>query len=521
MSKKIRIVFSFVLLLSVVAGSAAIVNAQDDMSTVIIGTTDEPSGLDSGYAYAVHDWEILKNTGDSLLGYVPGTSELVPSLAVDMPEVSDDGLTYTFTLREGVEFADGTPLNAQIVADSVTRALTLEGDISGFVAQYIESVEATDDSTVVFHLTAPFAFFPALAATAPFIPMNPNQFAIDELNTTPDTIDGVGAYRMVEYVPGEQMVLEVNENYWDESVDPYFDRVIIRYFADPTTMSLAVENGEIDIAWRILGPVEATRLQAVEGVNVTRIDAPTMRYLVVNHTFPPHDNNNINAALAASIDRETLVDRVFEGRNSPAYSMVPQGVPYATEAFLDAYGFQDLDTARALLEGEGFSADNPLEITLWYPPEHYGTTTADVMQVLKEQIESTGMVTVTLESQNWGEYIGALVAGEYPFAILGWFPDYIDPDTWLSPFGTCTQSANIGINYCGDEMEELLTTGGTNTDPAIREAAYTAAQELWTTEVPTIPLFLEPEYITARDGIDGILIGPPFEFLYRELFAVE
>jgi peptide/nickel transport system substrate-binding protein len=256
-------------------------------------------------------------------------------------------------------------------------------------------------------------------------------------------------------------------------------------------------------------------------VNVTRIDAPTMRYLVVNHTFPPHDNNNINAALAASIDRETLVDRVFEGRNSPAYSMVPQGVPYATEAFLDAYGFQDLDTARALLEGEGFSADNPLEITLWYPPEHYGTTTADVMQVLKEQIESTGMVTVTLESQNWGEYIGALVAGEYPFAILGWFPDYIDPDTWLSPFGTCTQSANIGINYCGDEMEELLTTGGTNTDPAIREAAYTAAQELWTTEVPTIPLFLEPEYITARDGIDGILIGPPFEFLYRELFAVE
>ena len=113
MSKKIRVVFSFVLLLSVVVGSAAIVNAQDDMNTVIIGTTDEVDGLDSGHAYAVHDWEILKNTGESLLGYVPGTSELVPALAADMPTVSDDGLTYTFTLREGVQFADGTPLTAQ------------------------------------------------------------------------------------------------------------------------------------------------------------------------------------------------------------------------------------------------------------------------------------------------------------------------------------------------------------------------------------------------------------------------
>ncbi len=251
--------------------------------TIIIGTTDEINSLDAQDAYAVHDWEILKNTGLPLLQYIPGTAETVPG-AADFPTVSDDGKSFTYTLREGLQFADGTPVTAQTFVDSWDRLNTLEGQVSGLIQIYVDSVEALDDMTVVYNLKDAFGFFPALSATAPFIPANPNQFPADEIVQFPESVDGIGPYRMVSYVPGEQLVLEANPLYIDEP--PLIPNVIVRYFADPTTMSNAVESGEIDIAWRILGPVEATRLMEVEGLTVTRIDAPALRYMVFNHCYP-------------------------------------------------------------------------------------------------------------------------------------------------------------------------------------------------------------------------------------------
>jgi ABC-type transport system substrate-binding protein len=257
--------------------------ASGSTDTIIIGTTDEVHSLDPQDAYATHDWEIIKNTGVPLLKYAPGTSELVPGAAVDFPTASDDGMTYTFTLRDGIQYADGTPLTAQDYVRSWDR-IGLEGDVSGLMQLYITDVTAPDDQTVVVQLNAPYGFFTALAATAPMVPANPNIFPDDELVTFPEVVDGIGPYRMVSYTAGEQMVLEANPNYFGDDA-PIIPNVIIRYFADPTTMANAVETGEIDIAWRVLGPVEATRLQDVAGLTVEKINAPTLRYLVFNHTY--------------------------------------------------------------------------------------------------------------------------------------------------------------------------------------------------------------------------------------------
>lgn len=256
--------------------------ASGSTDTIIIGTTDEVNSLDADDAYATHDWEILKNTGVALMSYVPGESTLVPGAAAAEPTVSDDGLTYTFVLRDDLKFADGTPVTSADYVRSWNRLNTLEGQVSGLIQLYVESVEAIDDLTVAYHLKAPFAFFPALAATAPFIPVPPS-FPDDAINQFPETLDGIGPYRMVSYVPGEQMVLEANPYYFGEA--PLIPKVIIRYYADPTTMSQAVEKGEIDIAWRVLGAVEATRLMDVSGLTVMRINAPTLRYLVFNCAY--------------------------------------------------------------------------------------------------------------------------------------------------------------------------------------------------------------------------------------------
>jgi peptide/nickel transport system substrate-binding protein len=220
----------------------------------------------------------------ALMGYTPGTADLVPAAAADFAVVSDDGKTYTYTLKEGIQFADGTPLTADDFVYSWNRLNTLEGQVSGLVQVYVESVEAPDAKTVVYHLKNPIGFFNALAATAPFVPVNPKTFTMDKIVAFPDKLDGVGPYRMVSNVPGEQLVLKANPNYKGEG-KPIIPNVIIKYFADPTTMGNAVEKGEIDIAWRILGSVESTRLQSVKGLTVQKIDAPTLRYMVFNHTY--------------------------------------------------------------------------------------------------------------------------------------------------------------------------------------------------------------------------------------------
>ena len=258
--------------------------ASGSMDTIIIGTTDEVNSLDADDAYATHDWEIIKNTGAALLSYVPGTSELVPGAAADFPVVSDDGLSCTFTLRDNLMFADGTPVTAADYVYSWDRLNALEGQVSGLIQLYVDSVEAVDDLTVKYNLKASFGFFPALAATAPFVAVNPAEFSMDAINAFPEVLDGIGPYKMVSHTPGEQMELAANEYYFGDDA-ALIPNVIVKYFADPTTMSNAIESGEIDIAWRTLGPVEAIRLMDVEGVNVVKVDAPALRYMVFNHTY--------------------------------------------------------------------------------------------------------------------------------------------------------------------------------------------------------------------------------------------
>jgi peptide/nickel transport system substrate-binding protein len=223
----------------------------------------------------------------------------------------------------------------------------------------------------------------------------------------------------------------------------------------------------------------------------------------------------LKQAIAAAIDREVIVDRVFEGRNIPAYHMVPQGYPFATEPFRAAYGERDLEKAKAILTGLGYTADKPFTFELWFPPEHYGTTTADVMQVIKEQLEETGLIKVTLKSQNWAEYVDSFVAGQLPVFMLGWFPDFADPENWLSPFASCIGSPDNGVNYCDPKMDELLVKAASSSDPAVRQATYLEIGDYYAQQVPTLPLFWEPEFVTYRNGVQGVKIGAPFEFNYN------
>lgn len=260
--------------------------ASGSPDTIIIGTGDRVFSLDPNDAYSVHDWEILKNTGLPLLKVAPDGQELVPG-AAELPEISPDGLQYNFRLKPGLTYADGSSLLAQDYVYAFQRLETLHGEISGLITQYVAGVTAPDESTVVIQLKYPAAFFPALAATTAFVPVNPAEFSLEELNPFPNELNGTGPYRMVSHEPGESMLLEKNPFYLEPD-QPAIPNVLIRYFSDPVSLSRALEEGEIDIAWRGLGAVEAARLETVaqaRGLVVQNVDALTLYLLVFNHTF--------------------------------------------------------------------------------------------------------------------------------------------------------------------------------------------------------------------------------------------
>ncbi len=509
--------------------------------TVIIGTTDAIASLDPADAYSTRDWELLKNFNEPLLKWVPGSGdELVPGIAASMPVPSEDGLTWTVTLRDGLTFGDGTPLTADIAAAQLTRLLTISETGPNAVGltlgnPYVDSIEAVDEVTLQFNLPAPIAFFPQLLASAAYTMPNPATYTEAELNLFPTApLTGTGPWIITDIVPDEAVTLEPNPNYYGDA--PQLDQIIVRQFGDPQSMALALQNGEIDVAWRILGSELATELGGVDGLNSVVVPAGPIRYLIINHVLEPTNDPNVRKAIAAAIDRDELSDVIFGGAVDPLYSPVPPGFLGANEAFDTLYASPDPDAARAFLEASGYSEDNKLVLPVWYPPEHYGATTADGVLLIVQQLEATGMITVDVQAQEWGTYIGAVAGGEdYPVSVLGWFFDFPDPENYLQPFienggtGTMVTANEVGgaiTPGVDPALLDLLVASRAETDPAARAEIIGQLQDVYAEEVVTIPLWIEPEFIVYRDGICGdaalpnaesLNIGATMEFVYSVL----
>ena len=491
--------------------------AMPELKTVIIGVTDEISSLDFSDAYSTHDWELMRNVNVPLTDYIPNTAEIAEGVAKEWV-ASEDGLTWTFTLDSGWMYPDGSELVAADIARTIERALALPGDIQGVMTAYVAGVEAPDDQTVVITLNNPRGDFPQIVSLAPFMPIREGVYPEDDLLRYPEPpIVGVGPWQIVDYDVEEQVVMERNPNYKKGFGPDAPDRVIVRYFADATSMALAVENGDIDISWRILGPPEVQRLGELEGLTVVNTGGGGIRYLVLNEAMDPMNDKNVRQALAYLLDRDEIVDRVMQGTVDPLYSQVPPGFLASGEYFVDRYGIgADIASAEELLAASGYSAENPLVFDLWYPPEHYGTHAAQIFQVLEEQFEATPFIQVNLQSQEWGTYVHACTDGEYPACYLGWFFDYPDTSNYLDPFADSVASPSMGISYASEEMDQYLRDAGAVTDPMEREQLYTDAQILYAEDVVTLPMIIEAEFAVFRnDKVSSVSIGPALIFDYE------
>ncbi len=484
--------------------------------TLVYGTTEKITDMDPCNAYDFHTWEIFYNIYEGLMSYPPGKTNLVPGLA-ESYSVSDDGMAYTFKLRKGVKFSDGTPFNAYAVKWSIDRVMRLQGDPSWLVTDFVHYVYLVDDYTVAFILKNPVAYFPSLVATPPYYPVNPNVYPADKIVKNPTDLKGgklvgLGSYQAVSFKRDEEVVLDVNPYY--HGTKPMNDRVVIRYFADATTMRLSLEKGELDFAFKSFNPSDISDLEKAKGIKTIKGQGPYIRYICFQCNTAPFNDKVVRQGIAAAINRPEIIKKVFLGQNAPLYSMVPMGMWTHSDNFKTVFGDGNIAKSKELLASKGFNAKNKLKIDFWYTPSHYGDTEVDQAAVIKSQLEATGVMEVSVKSAEWATYKQNWKEQLMPVYLLGWYPDYIDPDNYTAAFAGTAGSKGNGIYFSDPKWDAMFVEGQKSIDESKREAIYKEVQQMWTDEVPTCPIFQGSLYLFSQKNVDGIMISPTLQFMY-------
>jgi peptide/nickel transport system substrate-binding protein len=475
---------------------------------IIFGTTDTVVTLDPAKAYDFASSNILFNVGETLVGFPPGEVEPAPMLAEDW-EVSDDGLTYTFTIREGVTFSNGHELTSEDVKFSLDRVIQMAHPAGAASMLFvIDNIETPDERTAVITLEAPNStFLPRLAYTVATIVPSDGTYpapsdSIEEEDAEEaeqaaeefvnEDLIGTGPYVVADFSEGESITLEANPDYWGDA--PANDRVMIRFFQTSSQMKLALESGEIDVAHRDFSPDEMADLEGNEDVQTIAGDGGRTRYIVLN---PFHDevaDVDVRRAIAAGIDRDRINEDVFNGNVEPIYSMIPPGYDVSQPYFQE---YDDMEPSDFI--------DEPVSFSLHYGGERYGPTEPSLVQVIQRTLEETGLFEVDLVSTEWAQFTGEAWPGEdgqYPVFMLGWNPDYIDPDTYVEQF--YWSEGFVGSMYNDDEMDELVLAEQAELDADARADIFDRIQRKAADDVVNIPLFQEVPYVFARPEISGL-----------------
>jgi peptide/nickel transport system substrate-binding protein len=483
--------------------------------TIIRGTIDPVISYDPAGAYDLGSYDALVNIYQNLLQIPPGGSEPEPEAAESCDFTDQRNTTFECTLKDGLEFSDGSPLTAEDVKFSFDRNIEIaDPNGASSLLTNLQRTEAPDDKTVVFHLKDPDVTFPSLVTAMSFAVVPSDVFPADKLQPS-DKVIGSGRYTVASYEPGQQTVLEENTNYTGED-PPKNDRAIVQYFDKASALKLAVEQGDVDLAYRNLSPTDFEDLEQGGEVDVIGGKGIEIRYLVFNLDLQPGDNDAqklaIRRAAAYTIDRDAIAENVYDGTVQPLYSMIPKGLDFATEPFKEEYGATP-DPAKAKAELQGAGVDTPVELEIWWTPTHYGPVSGDEYAEIKHQLDDSGLFNVTLESTEWTQYSEAYATDKYPQFQLGFFPDYPDPDDYA--YNLWGSQAFLNSNYSNPKVDKLLAQERATTDPATREKAFTEIQNIAAADAPTIPVWQGGQVAAVRDNIQGVEETFDPAFLFR------
>jgi peptide/nickel transport system substrate-binding protein len=476
--------------------------------SIIVGTTDKAVAVDPAGAYDTGSATIQWQVYQFLLNYPAGATTPQPDAAEEC------GFTqpteYTCTMRDGLTFANGDPLTAESVRFSFQRIVDI-ADPNGpsSVLGNMKSVEVQDGNKVVFTLNTPDdQTFPQVLTTVAGPIVDEKVYPADKLLSDQEAVEAKGfsgPYTITDYQKNQLVAFEANPDYAGSFGKAKASMMVLKYYTDANNLKLDMGKNNIDIAWRALSPTDIASLDENDNVTVHTGPGGELRYMVFNLDTMPGDDDAqklaVRQAIATSVDRDAIATEVYRGTYKPAYSSVPPGIPGATEAFKDMYGATpDPDKAAAYLADAG--VETPVTVNLQYNPDHYGASSAEEYGAVKRQLEDTGLFEVELQSTEWVTYQKERVADSYPVYQLGWFPDYPDADTYVSPF--YGPNNFLLSHYSNPAMDDLIAQEQTEQDPTARAAIFGEIQTLAAQDIPILPLLLGNQVAVSGNDIEGV-----------------
>jgi peptide/nickel transport system substrate-binding protein len=457
-----------------------------------------------------------------LMNVVPGSGDLKPDIAQRCDFTAPT--TYTCKLKPNLKFANGHALTSSDVKFSIDRENKIN-DPNGpqSLLANLDSVETPDPLTVDFKLKLPNdQTFPQVLATNAGPIIDEEVFPADKV-LDDDAIAAAepfaGPFTMTTYSKNQLIGLRANPDYQGLFGKPKTELVGIKYYANTDNLKIDIENQAIDVAARSLSPTDIEGLRKNPNLVVHEGPGGELRYIVFNmNTMPgstPAQKLAIRKAIASSLDRDALARDVYKGTYTPAYSVIPDSIPGANEAFKDAYGTKP-DRAKAAKYLADAQVPTPVPLNLQYNPDHYGVSSSEEYAAIKGQLDATGLFRVNLQSTEWVTYTAERVKDAYPLYQLGWFPDFPDADNYLTPF--FTPDNFLGNHFENPEITALITDEATQSDPAKRAAIITKIQdEMANNYLSTIPLLTGKQIAVAGKDIEGVTLDKSFKFEFAPL----
>ena len=481
---------------------AGAVGAQGTMNEFVIGVSEtvvtldmsvrSPSLAHKQVSYAIHEPLLRLGTDGSIN----------PGLASDWT-MSDDRLTITLNLREGVAFHDGSLLDADTVVWNINGARDPEfGD--GALPDYgrIESVEALDDLTVQVNMSAPDAnILPALAAGSDSRALIMSRAAYDALGADEYAFNpsGTGAFKLASWEPGVELVLERNDDYWGES-SGNADRVTFRVILDASAATLNYQSGDVHAMFSISAP-ELPLLEAVSGT-VSGAVARGVNVLALNQHRPPFDNIHNRRAVMYAIDVEPVINLVYGGLAQPARGITPPN----SFAFSDESPPQiarDLDAARAELAAAGNPDGFEFEVSVVAQPFRI-----QVLEIMQASLAEVG-ISLVIQANERARHIAAL-REDTDIAEAGFvqiLAALSAPEAYLGRFAGCGANIKI-VGYCTEEYEALVAELPGIFDSAERVAHVREMNEVAWRDTVSVPyLYPEIPYVYRGDIIEDFALN--------------
>lgn len=475
---------------------------------LVYGRGGDSVALDPAVVTDGESFTVTANLYETLVNFGERDVTIQPGLAKSW-EPSEDGLTYTFQLQEGVKFHDGTDFNAEAVVKNFER-WKAGGEkhpyySSQFVLgdkQVIESVTAEGDYTVVFKLSQPQAPFLKNLAMSPFAIASPTAFEANEEGLSTNPV-GTGPFKFVDWKRNDSITIEKNPDYYIDGL-PKLEKVIYRAIPENATRLNSLNTGEIDVADG-LSPSDKTSIESNEELQLIERPSMNVGYLGLTATRAPFDNVKVRQAVNHAINKQALVDAFYEGLAEPAKNPMPPVISGYND---DIPGYEyDPEKAKALLAEAGYDGK---EIELWAMPvpRPYMPDGQKVAEAIQKNLADIGMPSkiVTFE---WATYLEKAENGEADAFLLGWTGDNGDADNFIY---TLLDGDNIGSNnytyYDSQELHKVLVAAQTEIDEDKRIALYKQAQEIVFADAPWVPLAHSTPILAAGVDVQNYIAHP-------------